>query len=81
MTDCKKDCTHCDGCGSSSFSPVERTCRACSGSGEVIAHDDSEVCAKCCPHDDIDHGICMQCETDLNDVLCNSAHERMEGDR
>lgn len=46
---------------------------------ECFDHD--EKCQECCPHDEHDHGICMSCELDRNDELCNSGHEAAEGAR
>lgn len=42
---------------------------------------DEETCQSCCPHDDIDHGICPQCELDMNGDLVDAAHASLEGDR
>lgn len=42
---------------------------------------DEETCQECCPHDEMDHGFCLSCDKDLNDEICNAAHERLEGDR
>jgi ribosomal protein L37AE/L43A len=41
--------------------------------------DDGIVCAECCEHEELDHGICCACEADLSDELCNRAHEISEG--
>ncbi len=32
-----------------------------------------------CLHEELDHGICMDCGEDLSDELCNAAHEQSEG--
>lgn len=42
---------------------------------------DEDTCQSCCPHDDLDHGICLSCEKDMNDHLAGLAEARWEGDR
>lgn len=33
-------------------------------------------CPECCPHDDLDHGICLWCEKDLTEELAAKAYDR-----
>lgn len=46
-------------------------CRSC------VVEDDQENC----PHDEHDHGICLDCEKDLTDSLAGRAEAFYEGDR
>ena len=80
---CMKDCVRCDGCGSSSFSPREVTCSTCGGRGEVISHDDSEVCGLCCEHGDIceDERVFLDCNQDMTQWFAARAESACEGDR
>jgi hypothetical protein len=43
--------------------------------------DDGLLCPECCPHDDTDHGICMECEADLNDSIASDAYDRAKARR
>lgn len=38
-------------------------------------------CQECCPHDDHDHGICLDCEKDLNYTLIDRAESMYESER
>lgn len=38
-------------------------------------------CQRCCPHDELDHGICMDCGADRTDDLVAQAEYAFEGDR
>jgi hypothetical protein len=42
---------------------------------------DEETCQECCPHDDHDHGICLDCGLDRTDDLSADAEYEYEGDR
>ena len=44
-------------------------------------NDENDSCQECCPHDETDHGECLDCGKDISDDLCNRAHEYFEGDR
>lgn len=37
---------------------------------------DEDKCPFCCLHEELDHGICSQCETDLNEHLAMTAYDR-----
>ena len=50
---------------------------ACDGSDDC---GDTE-CQECCPHDEHDHGICMDCGLDRNDHFVGMAEAAFEGDR
>lgn len=40
-----------------------------------------DFCQDCCTHDELDHGICMDCEKDMTDYLVMQAEAAFEGDR
>lgn len=40
-----------------------------------------EFCQQCCPHDETDHGICLDCGTDRMDSRIMTAESAFEGDR
>lgn len=42
---------------------------------------DEDTCQECCPHDDLDHGICLSCEKDMNDWLAGRSEAIAEGNR
>lgn len=33
-------------------------------------------CHECCPHDELDHGICLDCEKDLSERIYAQAYDR-----
>lgn len=37
---------------------------------------DGETCQECCQHDELDHGICMDCELDMSDDIAARAYDR-----
>ena len=37
---------------------------------------DEEKCQACCPHDDLDHCICLACERDLSETIFSRAYDR-----
>lgn len=43
--------------------------------------DEQGDCQKCCPHDEHDHGICLDCGLDRADDLSGIAESTFEGDR
>lgn len=40
-----------------------------------------EACQKCCNHDELDHGICIDCGKDEYDSCVAAAESAFEGDR
>ena len=44
-------------------------------------NDQDDTCQECCPHDEHDHGICMDCGKDRTDVFVGAAEAHFEGDR
>lgn len=48
---------------------------------ELVIDCDDPECQECCPHDEHDHGICLDCEKDLTDDLAGAAEYAFEGDR
>jgi hypothetical protein len=42
---------------------------------------DEDTCKSCCPHDDLDHGICISCQKDLNEHLGAAAFDRSKAVR
>jgi hypothetical protein len=38
-------------------------------------------CQTCCPHDEYDHGICLDCELDRNDDLAARSYDRAKDAR
>lgn len=38
--------------------------------------DDGSNCSECCPHDETDHGVCCDCETDLAESMMAAAYNR-----
>lgn len=53
------------------------TCMKCDGSSPC----ENEECQECCPHDEHDHGICLDCGRDRNGDLAGKAEDAFEGDR
>lgn len=50
---------------------------ACDGSTDC----GDSGCQDCCPHDEHDHGICMDCGKDRTDDLVGAAESYFEGER
>lgn len=46
----------------------------CDGSTDCGDSD----CQECCPHDEHDHGICLDCEKDILDDLIRDAEDAFE---
>lgn len=54
---------------------------------EVVMIDESDIHTPVereldeeeCTHDDLDHGICLDCEEDLTDVLTDRAYDYVKG--
>lgn len=46
-------------------------CQTCLDDFEVNGHP----CQDCCPHDEHDHGICLDCAKDLIDELSGVEYE------
>jgi Fe2+ or Zn2+ uptake regulation protein len=45
-------------------------CQLCGDTGEL---PDGQICAECCPHDEHDHGYCLDCHKDILDDLVGEA--------
>lgn len=57
-------------------------CTNCNDTGEVNGAPFSEEnqihlvpCSECCPHDELDHGICMDCEKDFSEEISARAYD------
>ena len=48
----------------------ENYCYKCRDTGELANGD---TCPDCCPHDERDHGICLDCGKDIMDDLIGRA--------
>lgn len=46
-------------------------CEVCNGT--------DDECQACCPHDEHDHGICLDCGADRYDDLAGLAYDRAKG--
>lgn len=44
-------------------------------------HYEDDVCQECCPHDEHDHGICLDCGKDNTDHFVGMAESYYEGER
>ena len=45
-------------------------CPKCRDSGEL---PNGDICPDCCPHDEHDHGICLDCSKDIwNDIVASA---------
>lgn len=53
-------------------------CSDCDGEGNLPG---GGICQECCPHDEYDHGICLDCEKDCTDDLVGAAESAFEGER
>lgn len=42
---------------------------------------DDEDCQICCPHDEYDHGICLDCGLDRTEDLAADAYDRAKAGR
>lgn len=40
----------------------------------------SQICNECCEHEELDHGVCMDCGDDQTEELMAKAYDRMKGD-
>lgn len=54
--------------------PIEH-CEDCSDTGKTLGGD---PCQDCCPHDEYDHGICLDCELDRTSDLAGAAEFHAE---
>lgn len=43
--------------------------------------DDGVICEHCCQHEDVDHGICNDCEENVMGDMIDAAMSIYEGDR
>lgn len=44
-------------------------------------HPDEDFCEECCTHQELDHGVCCDCEKDMTEHLVAAAEYAFEGDR
>ena len=52
------------------FAEYKATKRKCDDCGKP---SDTDLCQDCCPHDEHDHGICLECAKDIMDDLIDRA--------
>lgn len=53
----------------------------CDECKDTYENTDGSGCSECCPHDEHDHGICLNCDKDCTDDLVAQAEYAFEGDR
>lgn len=53
----------------------------CPDCQDTYENDKGDPCTECCPHNEHDHGICLDCSKDLNDTHMGLAESTFEGDR
>lgn len=64
----KHKCLNC-GCEFSETILSESTEDHCEHCGNSCELADGSTCPDCCPHDEHDHGICLDCGKDIMDDL------------
>lgn len=65
-------------------------CETCQDDGEHLVYTylnsktlkaQLKPCTECCPHDEHDHGICLDCGLDRTDYFVGKAEDYYEGER
>lgn len=52
------------------------TCERCDDKCEIRIDGKWETCPDCCPHDEHDHGYCLECGKNIFDDLVGAAEFR-----
>lgn len=52
---------------------ADEQCPKCKGEIDYKEGNEWKICQDCCPHDELDHGICLSCGRDCFDDLVDRA--------